>query len=539
MKLESVTLCSATLGEDGKREPPLGPLYIAETMRRAGLAVDFRDYQLGDEPTTFEPAKLVSFLRGHSRCIAISCFVDMLPLVIEAARQLNRDDPSTIIVLGGPGPTASAARIVEKYPWIHAVVRGEGEETIVDWLRALQDNGSAPVAGMVRRCGDVVVDGGERQRIRDLDELPPPAYDLLPWSRYSHSRIITTRGCSYRCSFCDVTALWGNRSVFRSLPKVMQEMELLKSRYGKSQIAIVDDTFVLNRDRVRQFCNLLIEHRSTVEWGCFGRINLMTPELVELMRKAGCRAIFYGIDSGSQFILDATEKRIKREDIIPCLKWSSEAFQKVEASFIWGYPFESHDDFLQTLDLAAEASVFSPTVNVQLHMLSPLPMSPIYRQFKGGLLEPEQEDRPWLLLPPLLLEERARALQSYVRDAPEIFPGFFSFPTPHKEAKRELLTRSMRVLDQTIGATLFDDKLGSLLGLENRKLERSLLKKAKHPSDRIGLGLALGLFRRTRRRATAQSSCRYYDVSRGRAMKRQRNEELDQTDEQLDRLRGA
>src|ERR1051326_7910897 len=164
---------------------------------------------------SFSGEPLARFLAGHRSVVAISCFVDMLPAVIDATRQLAGRRPDTLFVLGGPGPTASARRILEEYPWIAAVVRGEGEETIAEWGRNVRGGGGARVAGMISRRGNELIAGASRARNRALDELPLPSYHLIDWARYSTARIITTRGCSYRCSFCDVTALWGNRSVYQ------------------------------------------------------------------------------------------------------------------------------------------------------------------------------------------------------------------------------------------------------------------------------------------------------------------------------------
>jgi radical SAM superfamily enzyme YgiQ (UPF0313 family) len=495
-----VTLCSATLGEDGTREPPLGPLYIAAALEQTGVTVDFRDLQLDPIAHGLSGDSLVRLLSGHADVVAISCFVDMLPAVIDATRRLHEERPDTLFVLGGPGPTAAARRLLERHPWIHAVVRGEGEETVQDWIRMLRDGSDAPVPGMVRRSGRELVDGPARPRNRQLDELPPPAYHLLDWDRYTDARVITTRGCSYRCSFCDVTALWGHRSVYRDVAATVAEMEMLAAVQGHRSVSIVDDTFVLNRDRVRALCRLLVDRRSGISWGCFGRINLMSPDLVQQMAEAGCRSIFYGIDSGSQRVLDRTVKRLDASDILPVLRLSAQHFEKIEASFIWGYPFESLDDFRRTLDVAGEASLLSPTVNVQVHMLSPLPLSPMYQEFTGRLLEPDPADARWLLLPALLLNERAAVVREIVRSAPDIHPGFFTFPTPEKHAKRELLERAFRALERTIGRTVLDARIATLLERQDTAVEAELLTRELHPADRIGVGLALGFLQRTRRK---------------------------------------
>jgi len=497
---EMVTLCSAVRSEELPAEPPLGPLYIAAALEAMDVEVDFRDLQLMADAHGFSGEPLTRFLAGHADIVAISCFVDMLPAVLDATRRLHAARPDTLFLLGGPGPTASARRILEEYPWVTGVVRGEGEEAAQDWIRLLRGELAGPVPGMVYRdrTGEIV-DGPERPRNRALDELPPPAYHLINWSDYDHARLITTRGCSYRCSFCDVTALWGNRSVFRGLHATIEEMEMLRDQSGKSMISIVDDTFVLNRDRVREFSQTLIDRHSGVKWGCFGRINLMTPSLVDKMAESGCRAIFYGIDSGSQPVLDRTVKHVRREDVMPVLKLSAQYFDRIEASFIWGYPFETVDDFDRTLELAAEASMLAPKVNVQLHMLSPLPMSPLYREFDGELIEPQECDRNWLLLPPLLLEPAASVVADFVRRAPDIHPGFYSFPTPGKAAKIERLESVRRGFDRTVGTAVFDSRVAGLASAGNAALEKELLGAPMSATDRIGVGLGLGYFAGIRR----------------------------------------
>lgn len=523
---KQATLFSATLGEDKKVEPPLGPLYIASALQEVGWEVDFRDYQTFEGADAFHPELIVECLDGHAAVVMISCFVDMLPVVIAASAALKSLRPDTCIVLGGPGPTAGAADLVRRFSAIDAIVMGEGEATIQEWAQAYDPARglpSHPIAGMVYRSGADVVEGPMRPRMMEGQLGSLPAYELLDWSRYSAGRIVTTRGCPYRCSFCDVAPLWGRKAVYRDVAAAVDEMILLRSRYGCSGVAIADDTFVLNRDRVRAFCNLLIERRVGMEWGCFGRINLMSEDLIELMAQAGCRAIFYGIDSGSPPILERTFKELDATTILPTLEISARHFQVVEASFIWGYPFETLDDFLLTLRLASDASQFAPTVNVQLHMLSPLPSSPVYREFTGRLLPPEPEDRGWMLLPGLLVDERAAAVRDVIAAEPRLFPGFFTFPTPDKQAKRAKLAEVSGALDAMLGRMVLDDSVRSLMTAEHDELESRLLSEADPGSERIGVGLALGMFRRTRLSAHRQTS-RTLEGSRTASLVRQRND---------------
>jgi len=331
------------------------------------------------------------------------------------------------------------------------------------------------------------------------------------------------RPAAAHTSFCDVAPLWGRKAVYRDIASAVEEMILLRDRYGRKGVSIADDTFVLNRDRVRAFCELLIERRVGMEWGCFGRINLMSEDLVELMARAGCRAIFYGIDSGSPRVLDRTFKELDPSTILPTLEMSARHFECIEASFIWGYPFETYDDFLQTLNLAAEASRFAPKVNIQLHMLSPLSSSLVYEEFTGELERPEQEDSRWLLLPGLFLDERAFRVRNVIERAPHLFPGFFTFPTRDKVAKRETLGEVMRALESTIGKAILDDSITRLTTDGDYELERNLLKDPILATDRIGAGLALGVFARARRNRERQSA-QTLEGARMPALVRQRND---------------
>jgi anaerobic magnesium-protoporphyrin IX monomethyl ester cyclase len=505
MALDAVTLCNAVTTDDREFETPLGALYVAAALEELGVDVDWRDFQLAEGAHGLSGEPLARYLTGHARVVAISCFADMLPAVIDATRRLYQANKDTIFILGGPGPTASAERILNQYPWINGVVRGEGEKTISDWVRFLRRDYQGVISGMVYRDKQTIVVGPKRPRERELDTLPYPAYHLLDWDRYKDAQIITSRGCAYRCAFCDVAALWGNQTVYRGIDPTIAEMEMLRDRFGRNRIGIVDDTFVLNRRRVQDFCRMLKQRRTNIDWGCFARINLMTPDLIEKMAEAGCRGIFYGVDSGSQKLLDQIGKKMRGEEVMPVLRLSAQYFKKIEVSFIWGYPFETLDDFRKTLALASEASMLAPVVNVQLHMLAPLPLSPLYTEYSNQLLDPEPDDRHWLLLPPLLLDEHASVVRDLVSSNPEIYPGFFTFPTRAKRQKRKLLEGCLRALDRTIGRTFFDHRVAQLLEKEAPSIERELLAATNRPTDRIGVGLAIGFFRRVRQNPVSDS----------------------------------
>ena len=226
---------------------------------------------------------------------------------------------------------------------------------------------------------------------------------------------------------------------------------------------------------------------------------------------------------GSPAVLRKAIKEVRAPAILPTIEKSAKYFQIIEASFIWGYPYETLEDFLQTLDLAAAAANFAPIVNVQLHMLSSLPSSPVLSDFTGELQEPEVEDRPWLLLPGLLVDHRAAAVRAVIDQAPDLFPGFFTFPTPDKAAKRARLQRVRKALHRALGRSVFDEDIGRLLVHGDAALEARLITEAGAPEERIGVGVALSWFRRIRWQRTADPTQRLAGA-RGPAVVRERND---------------
>lgn len=191
---------------------PLGPLHIATSLVQSGYKVDFKDYQTYPYENPFDVDTFVSFLSGCADVVGIGCMYDMLPVVILATKKVKQLDPHKVFVLGGAGPSGVAEAIIESFPWIDVVVRGEADDTIVELMHYLE---SAP--GECGRVKGVIVrkeDGSAwtapaRELISDLDHRPFPAYQLLDLEKYERASILTTRGCPHNCTFCDISTYWG------------------------------------------------------------------------------------------------------------------------------------------------------------------------------------------------------------------------------------------------------------------------------------------------------------------------------------------
>ena len=237
---------------------PLGALYVVAALEEAGYSVAFRDYALERGPDIYRTARIADFLdRTDSPILGISCFSSMLPHALAASRTVRAARPDIKIVLGGPGPSAIAKDLMQRFPEIDFVVYGEGEETAIELAAALLTGSPAlsSIQGLVWRGDDgTVVQNPARQRRKQLDEIRFPAYELSDLAWYGVVGVVYARGCPYQCTYCDVVSMWKRLNVARTLENVLTELNWLEQEYGLRHVAFVDDLFTVDRARTIEFC---------------------------------------------------------------------------------------------------------------------------------------------------------------------------------------------------------------------------------------------------------------------------------------------
>ena len=370
--MKSVTLVNVVPRLGGETTAPLGLLYIAKGLKNEGCTVDFKDYQLVYEKLSSQ--HILDILHNSEDVIGISCFFNALPFVLHALQKLKQETPEKTVILGGPGPSSVAVPLMKAFPFVDVVVKGEGESTITALAKGVPYH---KIKGIVYQSEGGVCSAPEQERIHHLDALPFPAYDLIDVSQYDHVGIITARGCPYHCTFCEVAPLWGHYTEQRSVANVMEEITWLHE-CGVRTIHINDDTFVLNRKWVEHFCDTLKADPSGMAWMCNGRINLMDEPLIAKMAQAGCTAVQYGIESGSEKVLKRMEKQISVAQIKKIVNVSVQYMDTI-ATFMWGFPFETMDDLFQTvytMGALADMGAF-----LSLFLLAPLPLSQLYKEY--------------------------------------------------------------------------------------------------------------------------------------------------------------
>lgn len=385
--MSDMTLVNLTFGFKERGDPhsliPLGCLYLVAALEQQGFRVDFRDYQLNTLKNPFKTETFLSFLEGAADIIGISCCSDLLPLVVAAARKWKAERPEATIILGGVGPTGVAKELLENFPFIDIVVKGEGERTVVELMNRLGSGGDlAGIEGLGFRQGEKVYLNPPRPRVDDLDELPLPAYHAVNPEEYQILGLVSARGCPYRCGFCDAAPFWEYRVSRRSLDSVMREIESFHARYPGKKMQFYDETFTLNKARVLELCRRLKEAKLGIQWSVMTRVDLMDRELMAAMSESGCYMVLYGIESGSDRVLQKMGKKYTVKEAKEKIVQSLDYFW-VWTPVIWGFPFETMADFEETMTFVAEVTKTGAVP--LLYQLAPFPLSPLYAQYKETL----------------------------------------------------------------------------------------------------------------------------------------------------------
>ena len=243
-------------------------------------------------------------------------------------------------------------------PDVDYVIRGEGEIHFFELISGLE---TASIKGLSYKKDGKFIHNPDGALISDLDSLPFPAYNLLPVKNYvptlgSYKRlpaisIITTRGCPGKCTFC-LGSYLGGKVRMHSTRYIIDEIKMLIRDYGIREISFYDDTFTAYRNKVRDFCNIIIEEKIDITWSCFARVDFVDGDILRLMKASGCHQIMYGIESGSNEILRNIKKKTSLEKAVEIVAITKKIGIECRAAFMLGNPGETLQTMKQTLDFA-------------------------------------------------------------------------------------------------------------------------------------------------------------------------------------------
>ena len=413
----------------GLSVPPLGLAYIAAVAREDGHEVDILDaYATGMSWTAFEEA-----IRHRKPDVvgmtAMTPVADIAARAVEIIRPYVRH-----IVIGGPHPTALGEEIFNEMPGLDAAVIGEGEPVIGPLLRWWESGTKGNPPPGVRIPGAPFVAASPP----DPGSLPRPARDLLPNHAYRYlfatrrgfATMISSRGCPFRCSFCD-KSVGGSKWRARQPADVVDEMVELKERHGVGFINFYDDNFTLKRGRVVEICNEIIARGLDIEWKCEGRVDSVDEPLLALMRRAGCRVVAYGVESANPETLALLRKDITTEQAVTAFAATRSAGLRSLAYMILGAPGEDAKAVEQSIRFCRDIRADY----VQFSSLSAMPGTPLFshpRSPDNAVTNPLDSDHSR----PTLTDMDGHELSRLIRSA---WMGFYLRPRPIARLLRDAI----------------------------------------------------------------------------------------------------
>ena len=277
---------------------------------------------------------------------------------VEVAKTAKKILPNALIIFGGSHVTALPEQTLASVPEADIVVRGEGEKTLLE-LADYASKGTvknlSKINGITYRQNGQIAKTGDREFIQNIDELPHPAYKHFPLEKYrmagkNYLPIITSRGCPFQCTFCLASKICGTHFRTRSPRKVLDELEWLRDTHHADIVAFYDDSFTFDKKRAEAICDEMKARKFDLPWDCRTRVDLVNKEILSKLRDANCQLIHFGVESGSQKMLDAMKKRTTVEKNAWAIKLAKEVGISVAISVVVGYPGETEEMLKQTFD---------------------------------------------------------------------------------------------------------------------------------------------------------------------------------------------
>ena len=369
--------------------PPLGILYLAAVLREKGVEVS-----LLDQPAQgFSVDDTVRWIEQENPDIlGFSTFATSGKTAALISEKVKETNPDITVVFGNYYATFNPERILKKYRAVDIIVRGEAENTAVELADCLShDNDLKSVRGISFRNNGNIISTPDQPLIKDLDSLPFPARELIDVEYHSiiaganlapkkFTSLVSSRGCVFGCRFCSCTQFARHVWRPRSVQNTLEELRFLASE-GYKQFIFVDDSFTLNPKRVIEICRAMRKDKLDMEWICEGRVDNCSYEMLREMVSAGCRVLFFGIESANKRILDYYNKRATPEQSRDAVIAAKKAgIDVVVGSFIFGAPDETREEMQHTIEFAKKIPIDLPQFNI----LGVYPGTELWDEFEAG-----------------------------------------------------------------------------------------------------------------------------------------------------------
>lgn len=370
--------------------PPLGLLYLEayihehsqHEVKILDCLVERWDLARLEEEVRREAPHVVG-ITGHTHDL-----VDMM----QVTRMVKRVHPEISMWWGGPHVSDFPEETMH-HPEIDGCIPFEGEVAFCEVLdRLARGQEPSDVPGVYYRKGSEVIHTGPRPSIKDLDSIPTPRREILDYRKYYYvlgteavaTSMLTSRGCPYNCSFCNTPGR--NTWRWRTATNVVDEMERCQE-LGIREIYMIDDTFNVRKDRTLAICDEILRRKIKVNWNFRARVNIVCPETIEAVKKAGCTRVHIGVEAGTDEGMRSLNKALDTEKVRKGFKILKDSGMITVCYFMIGCPYEhTRDEVMRTIDFAIS---LDPDY-VLFGVLTPYPKTALYNEgIRKGILDPD------------------------------------------------------------------------------------------------------------------------------------------------------
>ena len=332
----------------------LGLGYLASYARLHHLDLEFKllDTRIAKRKD-FE-----SFFTQSYDLFAFTASSQVFDEALEMAEKLKQSYPDTPICIGGSHASTEKERCLSNHPFDFAIY-GEGEQTFSELISHFKGQKTLEsISGLIYIDEENQIRiNSPRGLISNIDEIPLPAYDLFEMKRYPQHRMTTSRGCPFNCVFCNSYSLWTNKWRKRSAVHLLAEIKFLIKNYGKKTLIFNDDSFNIDAKRVIEFCHLLIDSKLDILWSTSIRVDLVTQEMADLMRKSGCYNVSIGIESANNEVLEQMNKNTTKEKIFDGIQILRKSGIDVMGQFMIGNPGDTLESVTESIEFAKTSNL--------------------------------------------------------------------------------------------------------------------------------------------------------------------------------------
>ena len=346
--------------------PPLGIATLSAVLEQAGNQTQIIDALALNLTAT----ETIDRMNPESDFAAITVTTPQIKYAAELAQKIRRQHPHMKIIMGGVHPTVFHRELVSEHICDMAI-RNEGEEAMRRIsakvpLEKVENLTWKDNEGRIRVNPD-------RKEYEDLDNLPFPSYHKIPMGKYrsaigaavNHPSIgmVTSRGCPGRCTFC-VSGMFGTKVRFSCPEKIIEHIKFLIKNHRIREISFYDDTFTVNKNRIYELCHRIISEKLNIKWSCFSRIDTISPDILKIMKEAGCHQIMYGFESAKAETLYTMNKKMDPSRHRQIVNWTRKAKIDVRGAFMVGTPNETTEDIANTIEHSIKLGIQYAVYNI-------------------------------------------------------------------------------------------------------------------------------------------------------------------------------